>query len=171
MHALVLGLLALGATAFQPGTLGYTAPATWKSRPASSSMRVAEFVVPRAAGDSEDAEVVIFFFGGTGGSVDANIARWIGQFQQDGGGPAKSGQRSTFTVGNLKVTTVDVSGTYVAEVRPGSGTRLNKPKFQMRAAVVETPGGPYFVKFTGPQATVAQGLAVFDSFLKSLRFK
>lgn len=171
MHAFLAGLVLFGATMIQAGTLAYTAPSTWKPRAAASSMRVAEFAVPRVQGDSEDAEVVIFFFGGTGGSVDANIQRWIGQFQQEGGGPAKGGQRASFSVGPLKVTTVDVSGTYVAETRPGSGTRLNKPKFQMRAAVVETPGGPYFIKFTGPQATVTQGLPAFDAFLKSLAYK
>lgn len=134
-------------------------------------MRVAEFVVPRAQGDAEDAEVIIFYFGGGGGSVDANIERWIGQFQQSGGAPAKAGARASFNVGSLKVTTVDVSGTYVAEVRPGAGERLNKPGYRMRAAVVETPRGPYFVKFTGPQNTVSQGLPTFDAFLKSLTFK
>lgn len=134
-------------------------------------MRVAEFVVPRVQGDAEDADVVIYFFGGGGGSVDANIDRWVGQFQAPDGAAAKAGQRSTFTVGDLKVTTIDVSGTYVAETSPGSGTRLNKPKFRMRAAVVETPRGPYFIKFTGPQNTVTQRLPTFDAFLKTLTFK
>jgi hypothetical protein len=171
MHALISTLVLASATLLQAGNLTYTAPSGWKSRPAASSMRVAEFVVPRTAGDPEDAEVVIFYFGGGGGSVDANIERWIGQFQQPGGAPAKGSARNSFTVGALKVTTVDVDGTYVAETRPGSGERLNKPKFRMRAAVVETPRGPYFVKFTGPQATVSQGLPTFDAFLKSFGYK
>jgi hypothetical protein len=171
MHVLASALVLLVASAVQTGNLTYSAPSAWTPRPASSSMRVAEFVVPRAQGDPEDAEVVIFFFGGGGGSVDANIDRWVGQFQQEGGAAAKAGQRSTFNVGTLKLTTVDVSGTYVAETRPGSGTRLNKPKFRMRAAVVETPRGPYFVKFTGPEATVTKSLPAFDAFLKSLDYK
>jgi hypothetical protein len=74
-------------------------------------------------------------------------------------------------VGDLKVTTVDVSGTYIAEVRPGSSERHNKPNFRMRAAVVETPKGPYFVKFTGPAATVAQAGTAYDQFIKSIRFR
>jgi hypothetical protein len=151
-------------------TLAYTAPPTWKTRPAASSMRIAEFTVPRTAGDAEDAEVVIFFFGGGGGSVDANIQRWVGQFQQDPKA-AKEPARAHVQVGPLKVTTVDVSGTYIAETRPGAGTRLNKPGYRMRAAVVETPGGPYFIKFTGPSATVSQSMPSFDTFLKSLRFQ
>ncbi|HVL67002.1 MAG TPA: hypothetical protein VM364_07045 [Vicinamibacterales bacterium] len=154
-----------------PAGLTYTTPPAWQSRPPSSSMRVAEFVVPKVTGDPEDAEVVIFYFGGGGGSVEANIQRWVGQFQQPSGKPGPPPERTAFKVGNLAVTTVDVSGTYVAEVRPGAAQRHNKPGFRMRAAVVETPQGPYFVKFTGPAKTVAQALPVFDRFLKSLRFQ
>jgi hypothetical protein len=165
-----LTLLLTTLVTMQAGTLTFTAPPAWKSRAAASSMRVAEFVVPKAAGDPEDAEVIVYFFGGTGGSVDANIQRWIGQFQQPPGAPADGG-RTSFTVGNLKVTAIDVSGTYVAEVRPGAAERHNKPGFRMRAAVVETPKGPYFIKFTGPAATVKQTSPTFDQFIKSLRFQ
>jgi hypothetical protein len=168
MH--LLATLILATLPAQTGSLQFDAPQAWKPRPAASTMRVAEFAVPRAQGDPEDAEVIVYFFGGTGGSVDANIQRWIGQFQHPSGKPA-DGKRSTFSVGTLKVTEVDVSGTYVAEVRPGAGERLNKPGFRMRAAVVETPKGPYFVKFTGPAATVKQASASFDQFVKSFRFQ
>jgi hypothetical protein len=167
---LTLTLLLTTVVTTQAGTLTFTAPPAWKARPAASSMRVAEFVVPKAPADPEDAELIIYFFGGGGGSVEANIQRWVGQFQQPSGA-AKDGGRATFNVGNLKVTTVNVSGTYVAELRPGAAERHNKPNFRMRAAVVETPKGPYFVKFTGPAATVKQASAAFDQFLKSLRFQ
>ena len=167
---LLLTTVLLTSFLSQSASLTFTAPPVWQSRPPASAMRVAEFVVPRAPGDPEDGEVIIYFFGGTGGSVDANVQRWVGQFQQAAGAPA-DGRRTAFNVGDLKVTTVDVSGTYVAEVRPGATERLNKPNFRMRAAVVETPGGPYFVKFTAPARTVEAASAAFDEFIKSLRFK
>jgi hypothetical protein len=167
---IVLATLLLTSFIDQTGSLTFTPPEAWKSRPAASSMRVAEFVVPAAPGDPEDGELIVYFFGGTGGSVDANVKRWIGQFQQPPGAPA-DGNRKTFNVGALKVTTVDVSGTYVAEVRPGSSDRHNKPNFRMRAAVVETPRGPYFIKFTGPAGTVKTAATDFDAFINSLRFK
>jgi hypothetical protein len=161
------------ALMLQTGTLQFTAPSSWKTRPAASSMRVAEFAVPAAAGDAEDGEVIVYFFGGSGGSVDANIDRWVGQFRSDAGGPVKPPARTSSTAGSLRVTAIDVSGTYVAEVRPGASERFNKPNFRMRAAVVETPKGPYFVKFTGPARTVGQALTSgdFDRFMKSLRFQ
>jgi hypothetical protein len=171
MHRmLLLTTILLTSTLQSPGALTFTAPSGWQTRAAASTMRVAEFVVPRAQGDAEDAEVIVYFFGGTGGSVDANVTRWIGQFERPQGAPA-DGNRTTFDVGNLKVTTVDVSGTYIAEVRPGATERHNKPNFRMRAAVVETPKGPYYIKFTGPASTVSGASAAFDTFLKSVRFQ
>ena len=151
--------------------LTYTAPPAWKSRPASSSMRVAEFVVPHAQGDTEDAELVVYFFGLSVGSVDANIDRWVGQIQQPDGSASKpKAQRDTKVVNDLNVTTVDVSGTYVAEVRPGATEHFNKPNFKLRAAVVETPRGAYYIKMTGPAKTMAAADADYKSFVSSLRF-
>jgi hypothetical protein len=167
MHALTLLLLL--APWPQGGSLAFEAPAEWKARPPASTMRVAEFVVPKSAADAEDAELIVYFFGGGGGSVEANMQRWVGQFQQPNGRDVSS--RTTFSVGTLKVTSVDVSGTYVAEVRPGAAERHNKPGFRMRAAVIETPKGPYFIKLTGPANTVKQASNAFDQFIKSLRFK
>ena len=117
--------------------------------------------------------MVIYFFGGSGGTVDANIERWVGQFRTAAGEPVRTPQRTASSAGALKITAIDVSGTYVAEVRPGASERFNKPNFRMRAAVVQTPKGPYFVKFTGPARTVSQALTAgdFDRFMKSLEFR
>ena len=166
-----LALMIAASLVQSAGTLAFDPPAAWKPRPAASSMRVAEFVAAKAPGDPEDAEVIVYYFGGGGGSVEANVQRWIAQFEQKSGRSAADAGRTTFNVGRLRITTVDVSGTYVAEVSPGAAERHHKPDFRMRAAVVETPRGPYFVKFTGPRATVTQHSTSFDQFLKSLRFQ
>lgn len=150
----------------QTGTLTFSKPASWKERPSNSSMRVAEFVVPRVAGDAEDGELIVYYFGGSGGSVEANLERWTKQFQT-----TKEPVRTTTSVNGLKLANLSVSGTYVAEVRPGASERHNKPGFQMRATVVETPRGPYFIKLTGPSATIDKAGSAFDQFLKSLAFK
>ncbi|MEO5894420.1 MAG: hypothetical protein ABIS06_01830 [Vicinamibacterales bacterium] len=168
MHEVLAALLLV--TAIQNAALTFTAPPEWNTRPLASSMRVAEFVPPRAPGDSEDADVIVYFFGGTGGSVQANIDRWIGQFKSDPA-TAAAPTPATTSVNGLKLTTVAVEGTYVAEVRPGSTERHNKPNFRMRAVVVETPKGPYFIKLTGPAATVRQASASFDQFLRTLKFQ
>ena len=60
-----------------PATLTFTPAAAWKPKAVTSMMRVGEFVLPRAEGDAEDASLVVYFFGGTGGSVQANLDRWV----------------------------------------------------------------------------------------------
>ena len=166
MIACILASILLAVLPAQTGALTFSKPANWVDRASSSSMRVAEFIVPRAAGDSEEGELIVYYFGGTGGTVEANLQRWSSQFQ-----PASDPVRTTAKVHGLALTSLDVSGTYVAEVRPGATERHNKPGFRMRATVVETPKGPYFIKFTGPAATIAGASAAFDEFLRSLEFK
>src|SRR5262245_13871256 len=152
--------------------LTFNAPATWKSVPTSSSMRVAQYALPHATGDTEDAELVLYYFGGSGGSVEANIERWLGQMQQPDGKPSSAmAKRESRTVNTLKVTLVDVSGTYVAEMTPGAKERHNSPNFRLRAAVIETPNGPYFIKLTGPAKTVAGADKTFEQFLGSLKYQ
>ena len=152
--------------------LTYTAPAGWKTVPTTSTMRVAQFALPHAAGDTADAELVVYYFGGSGGTVDANIERWLGQMQQPDGKPSSAvATRQSRTINGLKVTLVDVGGTYVAEVTPGSTQRHNSPNFRLRAAVIETANGPYFIKLTGPAKTVASAEKAYEQFLSSVKFQ
>lgn len=152
------------------GRLGFDAPKEWTSKSPASTTRVAEFTLPPAPGDPDETTLIVYFFGGQGGSVEANLERWIGQMQQpDGRASSEVAKRATSTVRALKVTTLEVGGTYVAETAPGSGQRVNKPDYQLRAAVVETPRGPYFIKLTGPAKTVTKWAAAYEAFLKSMR--
>ena len=153
-------------------TLTFSAPAGWKAGGPSSPMRVAQFVLPRAAGDAADADLVVYYFGGSGGTVQANIERWLGQMQQPDGKPSSVvAKRESRTVNGLKVTLVDVGGTYIAEMTPGSPQRHNSPNFRLRAAVIETPNGPYFIKLTGPAKTIAASEKSFETFLSSLKYQ
>lgn len=168
-----LMLLAAAAPLLLAPALKFDAPAGWTARTPASSMRVAEFSLPRVAGDAEDGALAVYFFGGQGGSVQANLDRWIGQMAQPDGRPSTSVARTTTlkTTRGLSVTLVDLTGTYVAEIAPGSTDRHNKPGFRLRAAVVETPDGPYFVKLTGPEKTLAKWDESFLAFVKSLRIE
>jgi hypothetical protein len=170
MTGAIVFSLALSLTAHAAG-LTFTAPAGWKPVATSSSMRVAQYALPRATGDTADAELVVYYFGGSGGTVEANIARWVGQMQQPDGRPSSAVmKRQSRTVNGMKVTLVDVPGTYIAEVTPGSAERHNSPNFHLRAAVIETSNGPYFIKLTGPAKTIAASDKSFESFLASVKF-
>jgi hypothetical protein len=171
--AAALTCLLLGAVSLGAAGLAHTAPAGWVAQPTRSAMRVAQWTLPRAPGDAEDAELVVYFFGaGQGGSVRANLDRWLGQVQQPDGRPSTAvATTETSMVNGLRVTLLDVSGRYVAETAPGSGERVDRPGYRLRAAVIETPGGPYFAKLTGPAKTVARWDADFRTWLGSVSYR
>jgi len=173
MRSFALAVLAV-ASLTAAATLKYDAPAGWVSKVPSSSMRLAEYTLPKVAGDAEDATVTVFFFGAAqGGNVQANIDRWISQLAQPDGKSSKDVAKTmaATTTSGLKLSTVDVSGTFVAEVAPGSTEHFNKPGFRQMAVYVETSGGPYFVKLLGPSATVAKWHDSFHAFLMSIRLE
>ena len=158
--------------AAQKSELKFRVPPGWVAQERTSSMRVAQYKLARAADDTEDASVVLYYFGpGQGGTAAANVERWIEQMKQADGSAAKDPKQESFEANGLKVTTVDVSGTHVAETSPGSGTFHNQPGYRLRAAVVETPNGSYYVKLVGPEKTVTHWNDSFLSYLKSFEFK
>src|SRR6266851_225327 len=91
-----------------PGELRYKAPDGWVKEPTSSAMRVAQYKLPKAEGDAEDALLVIYYFGATqGGTAQANIDRWISQMQQTDGSASKDKAKTeSGTINGLKVTNV-----------------------------------------------------------------
>lgn len=153
-------------------TLKYDIPEGWVRKPPSSKMRLADFVLPKAAGDTEDATLVVTFFGGQGGTVQANFDRWLTQMEQPDGRASKDvAKTSVLKTHDLTVSIMDLPGTFVAETAPGSAERYHKPGFHLRAAVIEGTGGPFFVRLVGPAKTVAKWDAAAQSFFKSLRIE
>ncbi|HSE30348.1 MAG TPA: hypothetical protein VLA93_02100 [Pyrinomonadaceae bacterium] len=161
------------ATQSASGNLTFTAPESWVVEKTSSNMRIAQYKLPKDGGDTEDASLVLYYFGqGQGGGTQANIDRWISQIHQADGSDSKDKAKSeTLTVNGLKVTMVDVSGTYSAEMSPGSGEFTSKPNYRLRGAVIETPKGSYFAKLTGPEKTLAHWDQAFRDYVNSFQFK
>ena len=155
------------------GELRYKAPDGWVKEQTTSSMRVAQYKLPKTEGDPEDALRVLYFFGATqGGAVQANIDRWISQMQQpDGSASKEKAKTESSTVNGLKITSVDVSGTYTAEMAPGTPGQRNDANYRMRAAVIETPKGNYFLKLVGPAKTMGTWEQSVTDFVKSFEFK
>jgi hypothetical protein len=155
------------------GELQFKAPSGWVSERPTSSMRVSQYQLPASEGDADSASLVVYYFGqGQGGSVDANLERWIGQMQTADGKPSKgTAKTENMTVNGLKVTLLDVSGTYAGSDMGGSGATQSKPNYRMRAGVIETPRGAYFIKLVGPEKTVSRWDQSFQDFVKSAEFK
>lgn len=159
----------VGATA---GDLNFTAPEDWKPIPPTSSMRKLQFALPKAEGDNEDGELIVFYFGrGEGGPVRDNIERWKGQFTTAEGKPLPddAAKEEKFNADEMKVTLLDVAGRYAPGAMPGMAATSPRDGYRMFAAVIESPGGAWFVKATGPAATMASHEQRVRAFLLSAK--
>ncbi len=139
-------------------------PGSWKAE-AQRPMRLATYTV------APGGECGMYYFGqGQGGSVDANLDRWIGQFLQADGKPSKAAAKiDKRTIHGWPVTTVDVSGAYTGMGGPTVQAGPAMPAYRMLGAIVEGPQGSIFIKFTGPEKTIAANRAAFDKMLASLQ--
>ncbi len=151
------------ATGAVPNSGRFRAPDGWEATTPGSKMRLAQFRLPRADGDAADGEVAVFHFLGGGGGTRANIDRWKGQFAEK-----DSEKEEEMTEGlEGKVTLVDVTGRYTAEMSPGSGKLADQAGARMIAAVIEVPDGPYFVKATGPRGTLGKWETSIREFIRA----
>jgi hypothetical protein len=142
-------------------------PPEWKRSARPKPMRNATYVVPRAAGDAEDGECSVTYFGpGQGGSIDANVDRWVKQFKDL---PADQVRREDRKPNGLRAHVVEVrSGTFNANTM-GHGKDKLKTDYALLGAIVEAPSGVYFFKLTGPKKTVAAAKKPFDAMLASIK--
>lgn len=148
--------------------LAWTTPSSWQSVPPSSSMRKAQYLIPKSGGDAEDGECAVFYFGpGQGGPAQANAERWASQFSgSDGGAPKPT--ISEETVGNAQVMKVFVEGTYQNSAMMG-GSSEAKAGYMLLGAIVEGPDANWFFKCTGPAATMKDNRDAFDAMIASVK--
>jgi hypothetical protein len=158
------------ATAFEiaGGALSLEAPEGFKQVRPSSGMVETEFAIP-SEGELAAGRMTVM---GAGGSVEANIDRWCGQFAQpDGGETKQKASRKELKVAGCAVTIVDIPGTYLD--KPGGpfagGPTVERPGYRMLAAIIQTPeSGSYFLKFYGPAETVEKHRAGFQKMIEGM---
>ncbi len=140
-------------------TITWKVPNGWQPAPSPNGMRLATYDVTDSAG-GEHAEVSV---SRAGGSTDANIQRWQGQFAD-----APEGRRAEKNVRGLPVTLVEINGTYSAGgMMPGSAPASPHPGWSLVAAIVQTSATSYFFKMIGPAAKVRAARASFDALVDS----
>lgn len=96
----------------------------------------------------------------TGGGIEANIQRWLGQFQQP---PGSAPRQETLEVNGRDVTWVDVSGDY-----QGMGGPVQSD-WRMLAAAFHGQPRDFYVKLTGPATAIAELEAPFRALIESAR--
>lgn len=136
-------------------------PVSWTPSQPSSTMRVAQFALPAAAGADMGELAAYFFPTGQGGSHQANIERWASQFTAMDGKPVAP-KVSTSKNGDIEVTVVELQGTYARGVGMGP-TGDAKPNQTLMVAMVETSIGRITLQMYGPSKTLSTQR---DGFLK-----
>lgn len=126
---------------------------------AGNPVRLATYRLPAASGADDDAEVSVTR---AGGDVDANVHRWIGQFDEAG-----PDTREDKTIAGYKVAIVEVTGTYTGNAMSPSQS-ANKKGWSLLGAIVQTPGSPYFFKAVGPSASVKAARKAFLEMIDGL---
>ena len=142
--------------------LVFSPPAGWVGEKPAGGMRLAQGTIPGPGGP---AQFGVFFFGrDRGGSAADNVERWIAQID----GPTAPAARNAFSANGLRVTWVEAAGT-LKPSQIGMGPATAQPGWRLLGAVVEGPGGPWFFKVVGPDATVAGAREAFLQMLRDAR--
>jgi len=160
--------------AIADGGFSLQAPAGWQRVQPKSGIVETEFAVPSegAAADGTPAQPGRMTVMGAGGTVQANIDRWYGQFTQPDGSETKTkATTKKLDLAGCKVTLVDIPGTY--KDSPGGpfagGRTVERPDYRMLAAIVETADrGNYFLKFYGPAKTVTAHADGFRTMVEGM---
>lgn len=149
------------------------APAGWVQQKTTNRFRVYQFRIPKADGDPRDGELVIFHFGeGQGGNARDNIKRWQSAFEPPAGKRTEDISKvEKLTVGDVPATYLDIHGTLLDRFPPfdPNAKVTRRPHYRRLAVVFESPGGPYFIRLTGPANTVARNKKAFDDWLKAFK--
>ena len=139
------------------GGFKFTVPADWQEQPPKSQFVLGEFSL---TGEGGSARLTL---SSAGGGLEANIERWQGQFSRGPNDPEP--RQSEITFDGQKGTLVELSGTYTDMLSAGN------PGKNWRMLGVAIPLGPtnFFVKLTGPQATVTAQKDAFVKFVESAK--
>jgi hypothetical protein len=135
-------------------------------KPVEAKSRIVEHEFEAREGD----QVARMTMMASGGGIEANIARWKGQFS---GGKAEAQKTEQIKVGNWDVHLVEVSGTYKDSMGGGpfaGGKTVDRADYAMVGAILVHPEGrTYFVKLVGPQATVKANQTKFVEMIKGMK--
>jgi hypothetical protein len=140
------------------------ASGTWKKVTPKSNIVEVEFAIPKQGNDENDGRMTIMSSGGT---VEANIDRWKGQFKNTDDDKVKVEKK---TVNEMDVHVVDITGTFMDSMGGPAGPKTDRDNYRMLAAIVETKdNGLYFIKFYGPVETVTNNEPHFRSLIDSVK--
>lgn len=145
--------------------LRFGTPKGWISEKPENNMRVRQYKLPAAEGESEPGSVVIYLFPGAGGTPEKNIARWMSQMKSnDGEAIGKRAVRDQFVVNGYPVWSVDMTGRYATQSMV-DGSQIDKPDMRFVGFVIVAGEENFFVKCLGGKATIEKWRRSIQTFV------
>ncbi|MCY3929224.1 MAG: hypothetical protein OXG81_13220 [Acidobacteria bacterium] len=139
-------------------------PAAWNRLEPRSQMRMLEAEIPGSGGPGE---ISAYYFGpGGGGGPAANIERWKSQVVLDPSAPAPITQSRESD--GVRRTWIELEGTVKASTI-GSFPTTDLPDSALYGAIIEAPGGPWYLRAVGPGATMREQRQAFLAMLDNAR--
>ena len=130
------------------GEFTFTVAKPWTQGQNTGMMTKAILNYPVEGGTALEAK--FYDFGSQSGGVDANVTRWISQFE---GKPEV--KREELTLNGTQVVLVTASGTYL-DGGPMSPTKTPRPDYTLFGAILVGKDSNVFIKLAGPKADVAK---------------
>lgn len=146
------------------GAIKLSVPEAWRQQRTTSKFRLAQFQIPGVRPEDEDAELVVYYFGGPTGGIKANINRWVGQFHE-------KDRKVTLTHGKSdqgEYVLADISGTWKKPDGPPFARKtIDKPGSRVIGVILiigaEGAKDYYFINLSGPDSLVRSQAGVLRS--------
>ena len=142
------GLRAEEAAKLTVGEFSFTLAKPWTQGQNTGMMTKAVLSYPVEGGAPLEAK--FYDFGGQSGGVDANVTRWISQFE---GKPEV--KKEELTLNGTQVVLVSATGTYL-DGGPMSPTKTPRPDYSLFGAILVGKESSVFIKVTGPKDAIAK---------------
>ena len=173
------------------GALTLSMPAEWKKVKPRSRILQHEFSIAPAKSNEEEKKPLppgrMTLMSASGG-VQANVARWIGQFKNadgtglqalkpdDKGKPPAADKEGVYVeqikADGLEATLVDLRGTFADSPRGPFGPKVDRPSYRMLGLILPTKEhGTWFVKFYGPAKLVNANAKAFRAMASGAKYE
>ncbi len=146
------------------GAIKLKVPEAWRQQKTTSKFRLAQFQIPGVRPEDENAELVVYYFGGPTGGIKANIDRWVGQFHE-------KDRKVTLSHGKSdqgEYVLADISGTWKKPDGPPFARKtIDIPGSRVIGVILIIGAGGakdyYFLKLSGPDSLVRNQAGVLRS--------
>ena len=144
---------------FTVGEFSFKAEAPWTESQNAGMMTSKVLAFP--VKDSKPLEAKFYFFSGGGGGVEANVKRWIGQFE-----PTPEVKQEELPFADGKVILLTATGTFLDGAMM-SPTKTPHAGYTLLGAIVVGKDAPVFIKLTGPKADTDAAKDAFKKLVTS----